>query len=140
MINITVSNLQSKVPIPAKRARELARKIIRKESRLKRGYINICFTDDKLIAKLNARFLKTRGPTDVIAFNLDKGRRGADLSADIAISAERAINNARRFKNTCGKELLLYVAHGILHILGFDDRSRQQAKLMRKKENEYVNR
>jgi probable rRNA maturation factor len=140
MINITVSNLQNKLPVPAKRVRDLARKIIKKESRVKKGYLNICFTDDNLIAELNAKFLKTRGPTDVIAFNLNNGRPGVDLSADIAISTERAISNARRFKNTRGKELLLYVALGTLHILGFDDRSRQQMRLMRKKENEYVNR
>ena len=62
------------------------------------------------------------------------------LLADIMISTDTAINNARKFKTTPDYELMLYVAHGILHILGYDDRTKTQMKRMRKKEAEYVNR
>ena len=62
------------------------------------------------------------------------------MLADIMISTDQAILQARSFKTTPGYELLLYVAHGLLHILGFNDHSPEQIKLMRKKESEYVDR
>ena len=140
-MDISISNLQNKLPIPKVKIRNLVLKIIRKEKlKLITGYINICFTDNSAIKKLNAKFLKTRSSTDVIAFNLSDKDTKRIILADIAISTDSAIKNARRFKTTPGYELLLYVAHGVLHILGFNDRTRAETQLMRKKEKEYVNR
>jgi probable rRNA maturation factor len=139
MVKITINNLQNKLPIPEAGIKNLIRRILKGEKIKKSGYINICFTDNKLIKKLNARFLNTPRATDVIAFNLSN-KTSTALLADIAISTESAISNSRSFKNSPAKELLLYVAHGILHILGFDDHSNTQIRLMRKKEKEYVDR
>ncbi|MFA7294474.1 MAG: rRNA maturation RNase YbeY [Candidatus Omnitrophota bacterium] len=139
MVKITINNLQNKLPIPEAGIKNLIRRILKGEKVKKPGCINICFTDNKLIKKLNARFLNTPGATDVIAFNLSS-KTSAALLADIAISTESAISNSRSFKSSPAKELLLYVTHGILHILGFDDHTINQTRLMRKKENEYVDR
>jgi probable rRNA maturation factor len=54
------------------------------------------------------------------------------------ISAQAALKQASSFKTTPDYELSLYVVHGILHILGFNDHSPRQIKLMRKKESQYV--
>jgi probable rRNA maturation factor len=139
MVKITINNLQNKLPIPETYIKNLIRRIIRGEKFKKPCSVNICFTDNNLIKKLNTRFLNTRGATDVLAFNLS-GKTSPVLLADIAISTESAISNSRSFKTSPGKELLLYVAHGILHILGFNDHTNAQTQLMRKKEKEYVNR
>ncbi len=140
MLNITISNLQKKLPIPKKRIKNLVFKILKGEGFNKFGYINICFLDDTLIKKLNIKFLGTNSTTDVLAFSLTDKKTSAPVMADIAISTDTAISNARNFKTTARGELLLYVAHGILHILGFNDRSKTQIQLMHKKENAYVNR
>ncbi|MDD5128308.1 MAG: rRNA maturation RNase YbeY [Candidatus Omnitrophica bacterium] len=139
MVRITINNLQNKLPIPEAGIKSLVHRILKGEKVKRTSYINICFTDNKLIKKLNARFLNTPGTTDVIAFNLSS-RTSAALLADIAISTESAISNSRSFKTSPAKELLLYVAHGILHVLGFDDHTITQTRLMRKKEREYVDR
>ena len=54
------------------------------------------------------------------------------------ISAQEALNQAINFKTTVDYELSLYVVHGLLHILGFNDQTPSQIKLMRKKESQYV--
>jgi len=140
MVNINIINLQKKLPIPKTRIKNLILKILKGEGFSKSGYINICFTDNFVIKKLNTKFLKTNSATDVLAFNLNNNKTESGLLADIVISTDTAITNARNFKSTPGDELLLYVAHGILHILGFDDRAKTETQLMRKKEKEYVNR
>jgi len=139
MLNITVNNLQKKLPVPETRVKKLIHKILKGENFKKQGYINVCFTDNSLIKKLNSRFLKTAEATDVLAFNLS-GKTAPAILADIAISTESAIDNARYFKTSPRDELMLYVAHGVLHILGFNDHTKTQIELMRKKEEEYVNR
>lgn len=122
------------------RVKNLALKILKVEGFNKSGYINICFMDNMLIRKLNTRFLKADRATDVIAFDLNDKKNGAFILADIAISTDSAVNNAKSFGTTPTGELLLYVTHGILHILGFNDHTRAQTLLMRKKEENYVDR
>jgi probable rRNA maturation factor len=139
MLNINISNLQEKLPIPEMRIKKLIHKILKGEKFKKKGYINVCFTDNSLIKKLNARFLKTPKATDVLAFNLSD-KTAPVILADIAISTDIAINNARYFKTSPEGELMLYVAHGVLHILGFNDHTKTQIQLMRKKEKKYVDR
>ncbi|MDD5409114.1 MAG: rRNA maturation RNase YbeY [Candidatus Omnitrophica bacterium] len=140
MLNITINNLQNRLPIPKIRVKKLILKIIKGEGFKENGFINICFTDNILIKKLNLRFLKANSATDVLAFNLNNKKTKSSLLADIVISTDTAITNARSFKTTAGDELLLYVAHGILHVLGFADHTKTEMQLMRKKEKEYVDR
>ena len=121
------------------RVKKLVLKILKGEGFNKGGYINICFMDNNLIKKLNTRFLAAHKATDVIAFNLSDKKTKSFILADIAISTESAIDNAGNFKTTPEDELMLYVAHGILHILGFNDHTRAQTLLMRNKERTYVN-
>ena len=139
MVKITINNLQNKLPIPRIHIENLIHQILKKEEFNQAASISICFTDNALIKKLNTRFLRANCPTDVLAFNLADKKNRQGILADIAISVESAISNARSFKTTPRDELLLYVAHGILHILGFGDRTPAQIKLMRKKESQYVN-
>jgi len=137
-MKITIKNLQNKLAIHPRKIKNLIQKILKGEQAEGSGWINICFVNDALIKKFNAKFLKTNSATDVLAFNLGNG--GENILADIMISTDTAIKQASIFKTTPDYELLLYLAHGILHILGYNDRTRTQIKLMRKKENEYVNR
>lgn len=137
-MRITIKNLQNKLPIHSSKIKKLILRIIKKERVKESGWINICFVDNACIKKFNAKFLKTNSATDVLAFNLGESKK--IILADIMISADKAIKQARSFKTSADYELLLYVVHGILHILGFGDRTKTQINIMRKKENEYVDR
>jgi probable rRNA maturation factor len=60
------------------------------------------------------------------------------LSADIIVSTDTALRNAKIFKTTPSYELSLYSIHGLLHLLGYDDHSLKDRKIIREKELEYV--
>jgi len=139
-MKISIKNLQKKLPVKPKKIKELIFNILKGEKVKGPGNINICLADDKLIKKFNARFLKNNSSTDVLSFDLNDKGAGKILLADIMISTDTAINNARRFSTRPEYELMLYITHGVLHILGYDDRDKTQKKQMRKKELEYVNR
>ncbi|MFH1281111.1 MAG: rRNA maturation RNase YbeY [Candidatus Omnitrophota bacterium] len=137
-MEINLQNLQKKVPFRAEKIKKLIQRVLKGERVIKTGWINICFVDNPRIKKLNARFLKINEPTDVLAFNLSDKKEKNVILADIIISAPEALKQARYFRTTADYELSLYVVHGILHILGFRDRTLRQIKLMRKKESCYV--
>jgi probable rRNA maturation factor len=137
-MKITLQNLQKYVPVSTGKIKKLILKILKGQKIKKSGWINICFVDDRQIKKFNARFHKTKSSTDVLAFNLSDKKEKNIILADIMISAQTALKQAASFKTTPDYELSLYVVHGILHILGYNDRTGSQRKLMRKKESLYV--
>jgi probable rRNA maturation factor len=139
-MKITVKNLQNKLLISPVKIKKLILNVLKGEGMKESGYINICFADDPLIKKFNLKFLKTNSSTDVLAFNLNNNLENKILLADIMISTDTAIKNSRKFNTKPEYELMLYLTHGILHILGYDDRDKTQKKQMREKEIEYVDR
>jgi len=100
--------------------------------------INLLLAGEAEITRLNRRYLGRDTPTDVIAFGAKKGMGGARAArgylGDIAISVDAARYNARRFKTTPKEEIALYVIHGILHLLGYDDTNERAKKLMEKRQ------
>ena len=126
---ITVRNLQRKVPVDvvdlemfARKAAELCLRLPRrKKSDLAQlREISVLIVSDRKIASLHRQFMNESGPTDVITFQ----------HGEIFVGAESARRNARRFGNAFERELRLYVAHGLLHLHGFDDRNAASARRM----------
>jgi probable rRNA maturation factor len=131
-VKIIIKNFQKKIPINPKRIKQAILRVLSREGAKKSGEITICFVNDKKIKELNLRFLHKNRPTDVLVFDMQ-------ASADIVISTDTAVRNARIFKTNRFYELHLYLVHGLLHLLGYDDSNRKQIQLMRRKEREYVN-
>jgi probable rRNA maturation factor len=75
--------------------------------------VDINLISDRRIAELHRRFMKVGGPTDVITFQ----------HGEIFVSVETARKQARRFGTSTGRELRLYLTHGLLHLHGFDDKT-----------------
>ena len=126
---ITVRNLQRKVPVDvvdlemfARKAAELCLRLPRrKKSDLAQlREISVLIVSDRKIASLHRQFMNESGPTDVITFQ----------HGEIFVGAESARRNARRFGNAFERELRLYVVHGLLHLHGFDDRNAASARRM----------
>ncbi len=133
-MKITIINLQSKVSVNSKKVAKTVQKVLSSESIKKSGEITVCFMNDRKIKELNFKYLRANNPTDVIAFDLAKPKRADKIFADIAISTDRAIDNANTFKTSPLFELYLYVIHGVLHILGYADKSKKDRLIMHKKE------
>jgi len=131
-VKIIIKNFQKKIPINPKRIKKTILKVLSQEGAKLSGEITICFVNDKKIQGFNLKYRHKNRPTDVLVFP-------GQMFADIVISTDTAIRNAKIFKTTQLNELYLYVVHGILHLLGYDDRTQKQRQIMQKKEKEYVN-
>lgn len=99
------------------------------------GNLNYIFCDDTYLLVLNKNHLDHDTFTDIISFDYsDKGV----VSGDIFISIERVRENSELFKEEFSMELLRVMAHGVLHLLGYNDKNENDIVLMRKKENEKI--
>jgi rRNA maturation RNase YbeY len=99
------------------------------------GEINYIFCDDQYLLKKNQEYLQHDSFTDIITFDYTEENR---LSADIFISIERVKENAITFAVPFETEFRRVIIHGVLHLMGYKDKSEEDAKTMRSKENFYL--
>ena len=99
------------------------------------GEINFIFCDDDYLHKLNVEFLEHDTLTDIISFDYSVGK---ELHGDVYISVERVADNAKDYDVEISEELHRVMIHGILHYCGYKDKSDEDSKLMRAKENHYL--
>jgi probable rRNA maturation factor len=141
---VSVRNLQRKIPVNASELEEFAAAAVHRCLRLRKGKqtdlrklreVFIWLISDRRMAVLHRQFLGKTGPTDVLTFQ----------PGEIFISAEIARHNARAFGeeearrrrrvpgagNSLMRELKLYIAHGLLHLQGFDDRTPGEVRKMK---------
>lgn len=97
------------------------------------GEIEFIFTSDNILAEMNEKFLNHHEFTDILTFNYNAG---IYVSGDIFISIDRVRENALTFQLQFETELERVMIHGILHLLGFDDKSPISKKRMTKMEDE----
>ena len=100
------------------------------------GQISIAIVDDPAIHEINRQYLQHDYPTDVISFDLTETQQL--LEGEIIASWETAQRVAEENHWNPQQELLLYVIHGMLHIVGLDDDSPSQTQQMREKERYYM--
>ena len=98
--------------------------------------LGFVFLDDRSIRRLNRRYMKHDRPTDVLCFRLDEGGRSSrGILGEIYISIDRAAVQSKRFGASPGEELVRYIIHGVLHLVGYDDRTRRERVRMSHKED-----
>lgn len=100
------------------------------------GEINYIFCDDEYILKVNQDYLQHDYYTDVITFDYVKGKT---ISGEIFVSLQRISDNASTLLKNYEDELRRVLAHGILHLCGYKDKSEEEEKEMRNKEDFYLN-
>ena len=99
------------------------------------GNINYIFCDDEYLHKINVEYLQHDTLTDIITFDYTEE---TVLHSDIYISVERVKENAEIFKVPFQRELLRVLAHGLLHLCGYKDKTSKDSALMRQKEEEMM--
>ena len=100
------------------------------------GEVNYIFCDDKYLLGKNIKYLDHNILTDIITFNYCEGDI---ISSDIMISIERVMENSSIFENSFSEELNRVMIHGILHLIGYNDKTDGEKEIIRKKEDYYVN-
>ena len=105
--------------------------------------LSVLFTDDKHIAKLNRRFLKREGPTNVLAFPMrDDSHTELEtpMLGDIVISLDAAMRDAKRVGESLNKTIDRLLIHGLLHLLGYGhERSGEEARQMEEETERLLN-
>lgn len=128
------------VDIEEKRLKKLVKEVLTREGR-KNADLTVVFVDDTTIKDLNWRFRGKERPTDVLAFSLktiqEEDPTGS-LLGDVYISVPRAKAQAKDYGVTEENETARLVLHGVLHLLGYDHARRQEAKEMRKREEQHL--
>jgi probable rRNA maturation factor len=117
---IPVANRQRRVPVRARDVRSVVATVFREECRGD-PWVSVALVNDRVIAEVNLRWLGHEGPTDSIAFALDDVPAPDGTRGEVVVSAETALRVARARGVDPRDELLLYVAHGVLHLLGWAD-------------------
>ncbi len=97
------------------------------------GEINYIFCDDTYLNHINKELLKHDSFTDIISFDNSSGRL---VGGDIFISTERVADNANDFKVSFLEELQRVMIHGVLHYIGFSDKTPESQKEMTAQEND----
>ncbi|MDY3520055.1 rRNA maturation RNase YbeY [Riemerella anatipestifer] len=101
----------------------------------KLGKINYIFCDDEYLLKINQEHLQHDYYTDIITFDYV---RGNTISGDIFVSVERVKDNASTLSKDYQSEFLRVLAHGVLHLCGYKDKTEEDIKTMRGKEDFYL--
>ncbi|MPM71293.1 Endoribonuclease YbeY [bioreactor metagenome] len=130
---INIFNESIRQQLPTKRILETVNKML-VDANVDSAVINIIFVNNKEIKKINKEYLEHNYATDVISFCLED----TPLEGEIYISAEIAKSNAIEYKTTWTEELMRYVIHGVLHLLGYEDFSLLDREKMRNLEDKYL--
>ena len=123
-----------KLPNEAKISKWISSVII--SENCKEDEVNYVFCDDEYLHKLNVEFLNHDTLTDIISFDYSVGK---NIQGDIFVSTERVLDNAKDFNVAFEAELHRVIVHGVLHYCGYKDKTEDDAKQMREKENFYLN-
>ena len=97
--------------------------------------LNFLFVNDKEILEYNKKYLQHESYTDIITFDNSLNNK---IAGDIVISLERVNENAKYYQVSYNYELERVMAHGLLHLLGYNDKNREEKGIIRKKENYYL--
>jgi probable rRNA maturation factor len=100
------------------------------------GDLNFIFCSDEYLLQINVEYLSHQTYTDIITF--DNSEDPAVIEGDIFISVERIRENASKFNSPFEEELRRVIIHGVLHLLGYSDKSSDDKIAMRGKEDAYL--
>jgi probable rRNA maturation factor len=132
---IALVNQQCGHPVNETQLTEAATAVLQ-DSAFSSAAISLAVVDDETIHELNRRHLEHDWPTDVLSFVLEDD--GDHLEGEVILSADTAATAAEELGNSAAEEQLLYVIHGMLHLVGYDDKSEAAAEEMRSAESRYL--
>ncbi len=135
MFEIDVANQQTTLAVDTDQVRQAVETVLRQAS-VGRARISVAVVDDPTIHDLNRQFLDHDFPTDVLSFPLEQSHDY--LEGEVVVSADAAQAEAAEFGWSGHDELLLYVVHGTLHLVGFDDTTARRRTAMRARQTEIL--
>jgi probable rRNA maturation factor len=138
-VSLSIANRQRSHRINLSFLRSVMASLIDELHQIEQGDLSICVVGETEMTRLNETYLKHQGSTDVITFDYredsDSAKRSASLQGEIFVCLDEALVQARRFGTDWQTEMVRYVVHGILHLLGYDDHGAVKRRKMKREEN-----
>ncbi|WP_458011818.1 rRNA maturation RNase YbeY [Candidatus Solincola sp.] len=131
-------NRRSRSAFDEEALRRACLKALRSEGAGGKCVVSLTALTEREMADYNRRYLCREGPTDVLAFPLGETDGGSLLLGDVLICPAFVRRHRKRYGVEEGRELELVAVHGVLHLLGYDDRSEEEAMLMDRKAREIL--
>ncbi len=144
-MTIAVTNQQNHIRLNLSQISKIT-KVILKHANIFTAELSLVFVDDRKIRTINRQYLNHDYATDVLSFNFAPATKPSAksnskfknknlvLTGEIIISTETALRQAEQFQTSAVYEIKLYIVHGILHLLGYDDHAPAAVRLMRAEE------
>lgn len=133
--DISLTNEQSGHAVDEQQLIDAAKSVLL-DSPFSSAAISLVVVDDPTIHELNRQYLEHDWPTDVLSFVLEDS--GTHLEGEVIISADTAAESAEEIGCSAAAEQMLYVIHGVLHLVGFRDKSSADAEEMRAAEAKFL--
>ena len=130
-MKVEIANLQKHYKIKDNKIKQVVKEVLGKKS--SSAKLSFAFVDNNEIKRLNKKYFDSDDVTDVIAFPLDNHKNA--LNGEIVVSVETAVDTADKENVDAEGEIILYVVHGLLHLLGYSDVNREDAIIMHEKES-----
>ncbi len=133
---VLITSAQRAVRVPRKRIADLVAFVARREG-VRLAEVDVAVVGAGEMASLNRRYLATRGATDVLSFDLSEAHRGG-LCVQLVVCGDVAAAQAAARGLGSRRELMLYVVHGLLHQMGYEDSSVRGAAKMHARQDELL--
>ena len=133
-MKVEIANLQKHYKIKDNKIKQVVKEVLGKKS--SSAKLSFAFVDNNEIKRLNKKYFDSDDVTDVIAFPLNNHNNS--LNGEIVVSVETAVDTAIKENVDVEGEIVLYVVHGLLHLLGYSDVNREDAIIMHEKESKIL--
>jgi probable rRNA maturation factor len=133
-INFFTEDIDFSIPLPRKTSNWLKAALIQEKKELKE--LNYIFCSDDYLLQINKNYLNHSTLTDIVTFDTSEVKN--QIAGDIFISIPRVKENAKKFSVSFKDELNRVMIHGVLHLVGYPDKSKEAKVRMRKKEDAYL--
>lgn len=127
-LHLEIANEQDRLDCDEDEIRDLIEYVLVEESGLKRAEVSLAIADEELTRQVNHDFLDRAGTTDVISFTYHRDE--STLEGEIVVNADEAARQADQTDHNRWAELMLYVVHGLLHLLGYEDSTPERRERM----------
>ena len=131
-----INNFDKKLKLSDELIDKIISKIITNESKYIKSRMSIIIVNDEYLRNLKIKYFNVDIFTDIITFNLSDDNK--ELDAEIYISWDRINDNAKKYKQSTNQELKRIIIHGCLHLMGFNDSTKEEISEMRHKEQQYL--
>lgn len=139
-LELAILNRQRARPVHARLLRQIVLALLKEQLEISEARLGVTLVAAPEMTRLNEHFLQHHGSTDVITFDHRKSEawsqeRAGGIHGEIFVCVDEALLHARRFRTSWTSEVVRYIVHGVLHLLGHDDRHPADRRRMKREEN-----